>query len=238
MERGKYHTNKKFEKSGVLPRIPICSPCNFDLPLCIFTVLCLGNQHRKGKFMKKNSFILLIVMMLAAVSCQTHEDGLDEIRKFKPDDKYFKAGMVNLHFIIETSGIAHVDSIFDQMIHTNNLPLTADGCKDGVYVGESPYDAFDYKHVAKIVIKDGKILSVDYNEVLWNGKGKREDLEYCKEMSVTGTTPTQAYPAMEKQLLEKQDVSGIDAVSGASYSLYRFRYAVIVALMKAHLAKK
>lgn len=29
----------------------------------------------------------------------------------------------------------------------------------------------------------------------------------------------------------------VDAVSGASYSLYRFRYAVTVALMKARLAK-
>jgi len=41
---------------------------------------------------------------------------------------------------------------------------------------------------------------------------------------------------LEKQLVEKQDVLQIDAVSGATYTLYRFRYAVIVALIKAKLA--
>ena len=119
------------------------------------------------------------------------------------------------------------------MIQTYNLPLNAKGCKDGVFFGESPYDAFDYKHVVKLEIKDEKIISVDYDEIHASGAGKQEDEEYGKEMSVTGTTPAKAYPRMENQLLEKQDVTEIDAVTGASYSLYRFRYAVMIALMKA-----
>jgi len=70
------------------------------------------------------------------------------------------------------------------------------------------------------------------------GHGKQENAEYNKEMSVTGTTPEKAYPLIEKQLLVKQDMTKVDAASGASYSLYRFRYAVTVALMKARLAKE
>lgn len=54
-------------------------------------------------------------------------------------------------------------------------------------------------------------------------------------MSRIGTTPKIAYPILEKQLIEKQDVLKIDAVTGATYSLYRFRYAVIIALIKAKL---
>ena len=65
--------------------------------------------------------------------------------------------------------------------------------------------------------------------------GKQEDEAYNEEMSVTGTTPANAYPILENQLLKKQDLSKINAVSGATYSLYRFKYAVIVALIKAQL---
>ena len=52
-------------------------------------------------------------------------------------------------------------------------------------------------------------------------------------MSITGTTPAIAYPDMEQQLISKQNIMDVDGVSGASYSLFRFRYAVTIALMKA-----
>jgi len=67
--------------------------------------------------------------------------------------------------------------------------LPAKGCEDGEYTGESPYDAYDYKHVVKIKIKDEQIIAVDYNEILKAGIGKQEDEAYCEKMSVTGTTP-------------------------------------------------
>jgi major membrane immunogen (membrane-anchored lipoprotein) len=52
-------------------------------------------------------------------------------------------------------------------------------------------------------------------------------------MSVTGTTPAIAYPLMEEMLLSTQNMMEVDAVSGASYSLQRFRLAMTIALMKA-----
>lgn len=180
-------------------------------------------------------FILFLTLLFSAGT--TSGDSLDEIRNYKSDDRYFKAGMVSLHFIIETSAPAHIDTVFNQTIQRYNLPLNAQGCQDGVYTGESPYDAHDYKHRVTLEIKDEKIRSVDYDEIHASGKSKQEDEAYCREMSVTGTTPAQAFPNMEKQLVEKQDVSRVDAVTGATYSLYRFRYAVMVALMKAHLGK-
>jgi major membrane immunogen (membrane-anchored lipoprotein) len=57
-------------------------------------------------------------------------------------------------------------------------------------------------------------------------------------MSVTGTSPQIAYPRYEKQLLETQNLLEVDAVSGATYSLYRLRYAITIALIKAKLANK
>ena len=55
-------------------------------------------------------------------------------------------------------------------------------------------------------------------------------------MLEAGTSPAIAYPDMEKQLVEKQEMWEVDATSGATYSLYRFRYAVTLAIMKAEMA--
>jgi len=190
--------------------------------------------------MKKKQFLTLVILFvfLAFNSCNTNhpEDGsLDEVKEFVAKDKYFKSSMKSLHFIIETQPIGDVDKVFNKIVDSYKLPVKADGLSDGVYVGTSPYDAFDYKHEARIVIKDGEITEIDYNEVHKNGTDKRSDEAYNKEMSMAGTSPSIAYPAMERQLLEKQDIQDVDATSGASYSLYRFRYAITLALMKAKL---
>ena len=185
--------------------------------------------------MNKKICALLILFYFITPSCRKVQDDLDVVRQFKPEDKYFKASLVGLHFIMETSPISRVDSTFDQLIQEQDLPTKALSCKDGIYTGESPLDAYDYVHVVKIEIKDEKIISVDYNEIKKDGIGKQEDEEYCREMSVTGTTPAIAYPKLESQLVEKQDILKVDAVTGATYSLYRFRYAVMIALMKARL---
>lgn len=70
-----------------------------------------------------------------------------------------------------------------------------------------------------------------------DGLSKQEDEDYNKEMSVSGTSPAIAYPRMEEQLLETQDIMRVDAVSGATYSLYRFRYAMMIALIKAKMRR-
>ena len=77
------------------------------------------------------------------------------------------------------------------------------------------------------------IIEVDYNEVKKDGHSKQEDEEYCEEMSVMGTTPAIAYPFMEDMLLSTQNMMKVNAVSGASYSLQRFRLAVTIALMNS-----
>ena len=178
-------------------------------------------------------FICFILTgLVSSCSCQ-QEDDLDKIKAFKPENEYFKSSLVSLHFMMETSPVDEVDTLFRQLIETFDLPVNASGVKDGIYTGESPYDAFDYKHVVKIKVENGKFVEVDYNEVKKDGHGKQEDEEYCDEMSVMGTTPAIAYPDMEEMLLTTQDITKVDGVSGATYSRYRFRYAVTIALMKA-----
>jgi len=196
--------------------------------------LCIDIKAR-NLMMLKYSYIIIFGLIILLSSCNNQQDDLDSIKGFKSDDKYFKASLVTLHFLIETSSIDKIDTVFSQMLQAYDLPVDAAGCADGIYTGESRPDAYDYKHAITIEIKDEKIIRVDYNEIHSSGIGKQEDEEYCKEMSASGTSPDVAYPDMENQLLKKQNILNIDGVSGASYSLYRFRYATTIALMKAKL---
>jgi major membrane immunogen (membrane-anchored lipoprotein) len=193
----------------------------------------------KINFRFRFTMIAILFIMLSTMACQQKpKSDIDLVKAFKPADKYFKSSLMSLHFIIETSPIDRVDSTFRQVLDTYQLPVSARGIPDGTYSAATPADAFDYQHVVTISGKDEKITSVDYNEIKQTGKGKQEDTIYCKEMEPAGTTPAIAYPIMEEQLLEKQNMMEVDAVSGATYSLYRMRYALTMALMKATVEQR
>lgn len=190
------------------------------------------------RFIVPALFALSFFILFNSCATKSNEDGsLDELKAYMPDNKYFKTGFKGLHFVLETHPINEVDTLFWKLINAYNLPTNTDSVADGTYTGESPYDAYDYNHVVKLTIKGGEITEVIYNEVHKDGSDKKSDKKYNEEMSVTGTSPAIAYPEMEKQLLEKQEMWEVDATSGATYSLYRFRYAVTLALMKAQMAK-
>lgn len=198
-------------------------------------------SNYKISTMKTKSIILILLLgiLFSGVSpaqdCK--EDGsLDEIKAYMPENKYFKTGFKGLHFVLETHPISEVDTMFWKLINAYSLPISTDSAADGTYTGESPYDAFDYKHVVELTIEGKKITAVNYNEIHKDGSDKRSDKKYNEQMSASGTSPAIAYPEMEKQLLEKQEMWEVDATSGATYSLYRFRYAVTLALMKAEMA--
>ena len=184
------------------------------------------------------SLILLLGILFSGVSLaqDCKEDGsLDELKAYMPGNKYFKTGFKGLHFVLETHPINETDTLFWRLINAYDLPVSTLRAADGTYTGESPYDQFDYKHVVEITIEDQIIIAVNYNEVHKDGSDKKSDKEYNEQMSATGTSPAIAYPEMEKQLVEKQEMWEVDATSGATYSLYRFRYAVTLALMKAEM---
>ncbi|MFC2134391.1 hypothetical protein ACFLTH_07205 [Bacteroidota bacterium] len=181
--------------------------------------------------------ITLFTLALIFTGCKENNDPLADLRNYEPGNIYFTAELNSLHFQIETRPVSEVDSIFSELLGRHDIPVTAEGLADGTFTGESPYDAYDYKHVVELTINNSKIISVDYDEIHRSGKGKERDAGYNEEMGVTGMNPEQAYPHYERSLGETQNMMDIDAISGASYSLYRFRYAVMVALMKAKLKK-
>ena len=187
----------------------------------------------------KRYFIFVLIMLISIIfsCCPKSSDDLDIVKEWNPSDKYFKSALVTLHFVTETSAIAKVDTLFQSIVNTFALPITAEGCPDGVFAGASPRDAYDYAHSATITIKDKKIIAVEYDEIDKDGHGKFADENYNDEMRAGGgTPPKESYPVYKQQLLDKQSILHIDGVTGASYSNYRFRYAVMIALMKARLA--
>lgn len=110
------------------------------------------------------------------------------------------------------------------------------GLKDGVYTGE--YEAKgDHPSTMKVTIeikgeKITKVEAVEYDE---NGKPKDEN--YAKgagdqvyQLAQKAVAGMKTYPT---QLLEKQDLTKVDAVSGATVSHKSFQEAVRDALRKA-----
>lgn len=97
--------------------------------------------------------------------------------------------------------------------------------KDGKYKAE--YDKEDtrgWKAFTEIEVKDGKIVSANYDYVNKDGKLKSKDAEYNKAMKdKSGTSPAEYAPALGKALVDKQDPSKVDKVTGATHSSDAFK---------------
>ncbi|MCL3782051.1 FMN-binding protein [Prolixibacteraceae bacterium JC049] len=135
-----------------------------------------------------------------------------------------------LHKKIEVTFPDSLKTEFEKFVIKHQLKLNAKQCNDGKYTALSIPDDYGYQHVVMIEIKEGKIIQIHYDEANPDALSKRNDKEYNEAMSITGATPNKAYDKYEFQLLEKQDLSKIDVVSGATYSLYRFNKTVAKAL--------
>lgn len=107
--------------------------------------------------------------------------------------------------------------------------------KDGVY--KAAYKEFDergWKSQIEIEIKDGKIATVAYDSLNKDGKSKKEDAEYKTNMEAkTKTYPEKYSQELNDKLVEVQDVSKVDTVSGATGSTEEFKALAKAALEAA-----
>lgn len=106
--------------------------------------------------------------------------------------------------------------------------------KDGEWEAKSEIDENGYSSAINILVKDGKIDSVDYDEYDEDGGRKSEDENYSKLMEDTfGVSPSQAYEQLEGALIKTQNPDKLDAVSGATGSSEIFKNLAKEALEKA-----
>ena len=117
----------------------------------------------------------------------------------------------------------------------NKIDLS--NAKDGTYTVESSLDDKLGKSVLTLTIKDKKIVAADFEgyDLFGNVKGEdygsltgKDSADYKKAQ--TAVKAIKIYPA---QLVETQDLSKVDAISGASISYGQFIETANIALNEA-----
>lgn len=118
------------------------------------------------------------------------------------------------------------------------LSLTAcsgkTGLQDGYYTAQAADFNFGWKEYITIMVKDGSIVSVEYNAENASGFIKSWDNAYMQNMlHSNGTYPNEYTRYYAGQLLEGQGKGQIDAISGASSSHGSFKKLAAAVLEQA-----
>lgn len=96
--------------------------------------------------------------------------------------------------------------------------------QDGYYTAQASEFSHGWKEYITILVKGGKIISVEYNAENPSGFIKSWDTAYMQTMlRINGTYPNEYTRYYASQLLEGQGEGRIDAISGASSSYGSFQ---------------
>lgn len=97
--------------------------------------------------------------------------------------------------------------------------------QDGTYtLVEKNFDTRGWKTEFSITVVDGKITESTFDNVNEAGEKKSEDAEYQANMSEkVGVGPADYFPALNSQLVEKQDPAAVEVVTGATHSSDTFK---------------
>lgn len=96
--------------------------------------------------------------------------------------------------------------------------------QDGYYTAQASEFVHGWKEYITILVKGGKIISVEYNAENPSGFIKSWDTAYMQTMlRINGTYPNEYTRYYASQLLEGQGEGRIDAISGASSSYGSFQ---------------
>ncbi|MDO4680492.1 MAG: FMN-binding protein [Aerococcus sp.] len=96
--------------------------------------------------------------------------------------------------------------------------------KDGTYTLETPMSENGWKTEVSMVVKDGKIDSVDYEGYDKDGNKKSENEEYQTSMKdKSGTSSNEAVKQLVDQFLKEQNPDKVDVVSGATHTSQAFK---------------
>ena len=109
-----------------------------------------------------------------------------------------------------------------------------EGLQDGYYTAQASDFHFGWKEYVTIIVKGGRIVSVEYNAENASGFIKSWDNTYMQTMlHDTGTYPNEYTRYYANQLLQGQGQGGIDAISGASSSHASFQILARAVLEQA-----
>jgi len=162
-----------------------------------------------------------------------------------PRDAFDKLGTK----LVETQDIQKVDAVSGATHSSRNftelataaLQKASDGdtspallalYEDGTYKVEADaYDEHGWKPFVELKIAKDKITDVTFDYTNESGGLKTADAEYKKSMEAkNGTYPEKYTAELEQRLIDKQVISQVDAVSGATESSKNFTALVEYAL--------
>ncbi|HIY57961.1 MAG TPA: FMN-binding protein [Candidatus Tetragenococcus pullicola] len=102
--------------------------------------------------------------------------------------------------------------------------VSAASLQDGTYTLEEKNDKNGYHAVFSLTAKDGAITDSQFDYVDADGKSKKDDDDYNTSMKEkSGIAPEEFIPKFNDELLDKQNPSNIEVVSGATHSFHSFQ---------------
>ena len=108
------------------------------------------------------------------------------------------------------------------------------GLQDGYYTAQAAEFSHGWKEFITILVKDGSIVSVEYNAENASGFIKSWDNAYMQTMlHSNGTYPNEYTRYYANQLLEGQGQGSIDAITGATSSHASFQILAQAVLEQA-----
>ena len=121
------------------------------------------------------------------------------------------------------------------------LAISLTGCsndtnalKDGYYTAEDSVGIKGWYEFVTIYVKNGAVVSVEYNAKNSSGFIKAWDMSYMRQMNeAQGTYPNEYTRSYVADFLKTQSIDDIDAISGATHSYHTFIELVDAALKKA-----
>lgn len=122
----------------------------------------------------------------------------------------------------ESSEVASSEVVVES---SSEASSTAAELQDGTYtLVEKNFDTRGWKTEFSITVVDGKITASTYENVNEAGEKKSEDAEYQANMTgKVGVGPAEYFPALNSQLVEKQDPDAVEVVTGATNSSDTFK---------------
>lgn len=106
--------------------------------------------------------------------------------------------------------------------------------KDGTYTAQMEEYSHGWKEYVTIIVKNGEVVTTEYNAENASGFIKSWDNAYMQNMfHVSGTYPNQYTRYYAGELLDHQNADGIDALSGATSSYGSFQKLAAAALQQA-----
>jgi major membrane immunogen (membrane-anchored lipoprotein) len=110
---------------------------------------------------------------------------------------------------------------------------------DGYYTAECASYNHGWKEFLTIYVNNGKVTTVEYNARDASGFIKSWDMDYMRVMNETdGNYPSKYTRAYAGEMLNKQDHTKIDAMSGATESLKSFQLLAEAVIERARAGDK